>query len=631
MFRSIWLAGAVWLAIATVSVAAERFTLEAGTNGSVRSQAVVDDDQVVITDAQGQRFTYDRSANADSDDGSMRAYYSGKATQYLRWPVNNTGRLEIGKPTEAGISWRASQMSIRGGDRVVANKPATGPALGELGPAPAAARRLAVLTTEKQQTIAYIDDAGSLHFFTGQGLRWEHVAGAVPAGTLVPNAPLAVVPEAGAPLPRVLTVGTQGTLIEISRGRQVREWTLPQGAQLQPESAVAGTGDAKGALAVVVDTVGRVWMCDDTGTHELVEREEGRYAPGAAVSVDGPAVNQIFLVDRAGNLVAYSRDPVKGWSGAELIAQGFDSGASIGAWRLKLRNEVAPQTHLAVVDRQGTLQHFWADPDWRSEPISTRRFASGAPTSAVQVRTVASVSVVSPEGRWLEYHSAGNGWNERTVADGFPNRGPIVLQYGPTGFAFDLTGRLIVANLVNGTWKASVLSTDQPEAVGVDQRQQIAGAALPGVTVEFVNPTATPLVVRLSDLRTPENVRDVRLAPFGTISVNVERRTGGILQEKRLVAGPGGKLVETVRNVTAPAQPMYNVSVFANRITYKYIDRRKKPGPIPDYEQGTLTTIGEFVLPPGEMLRDGMRLDAPRSAAMRRAVPSIPPVSPVSP
>ncbi|HVW00074.1 MAG TPA: hypothetical protein VHB77_07035 [Planctomycetaceae bacterium] len=627
MFRSSWLAGAVWLAITTVSVAAERYTLETGTNGSTRSQAVVDDDRIVITDTQGQRFTYERSANADNDDGSMLAYYSRQAGQYLRWPANNTGRMEIGTPTKAGVSWRPSQMQIRG-DRVVANKPAIGPAPGELGPAPAAARRLAVLTSDKQQTIAYIDETGSLHFFTGQGLRWEHVAGAVPAGTLVPNAPLAVVPEIGATLPRVLTVGAQGTLLEISRGRQVRPWTLPQDAQLQPESAVAAAGDAKGAQAVVVDTLGRVWLCDDKGTRELVEREEGRYAPGAGVAVDGPAVNEIYLVDRAGNLVGYSRDPVKGWSSAELIAQGFDSGASIGVWRLKYRGEIAPQTHLAVVDRQGVLQHFWADPNWHSEPIGNRRFSSGAPTSAVQVRTVASVSLVSPEGRWLEYHSAGNSWSERTVADGFPNRDPLVLQYGPTGFAFDLTGRLVVANLVNGTWKASVLSADQTQAVGVDQRQQVAGAALPGVTVEFVNPTATPLVVRVSDLRTPENVRDIRLAPFGSVSVNVERRTGGILQEKRLVAGPGGKLVETVRNVTAPAQPMYDVAVFANRITYKYIDRRPKHGPVPDFEQGSLTAIGDFVLPPGEMLRDGMRIDAPRSAAMHRATPSIPPVSP---
>lgn len=90
--------------------------------------------------------------------------------------------------------------------------------------------------------------------------------------------------------------------------------------------------------------------------------------------------------------------------------------------------------------------------------------------------------------------------------------------------------------------------------------------------------------------------------------MNADRDAGGTLQEVYLVPGPGGP-VEQVREFPLPPQKFYDVLVYSNRVTYQYIDRRKKKGPVPDFNESSLVSIGAFPLPPGLDLPNGTRLD----------------------
>ena len=67
--------------------------------------------------------------------------------------------------------------------------------------------------------------------------------------------------------------------------------------------------------------------------------------------------------------------------------------------------------------------------------------------------------------------------------------------------------------------------------------------------------------------------------------------------------------MQQARQFPLPPQKFYDIMVYTNRVTYQYIDRRKNKGPLPDFNESSLVSLGAFPLPPGPDLANGTRLD----------------------
>jgi len=111
-------------------------------------------------------------------------------------------------------------------------------------------------------------------------------------------------------------------------------------------------------------------------------------------------------------------------------------------------------------------------------------------------------------------------------------------------------------------------------------------------------------------------VQEFRLPPGGTHTSTVDRDSGGTLVEKLLQPTPPlGELRLVTREIALPPRVLYDVVVSAKRETYKYIDKRKKSGPLADFSEQSLVSSGAFPVPPGPVLQEGQIIDVPAWAA----------------
>jgi hypothetical protein len=605
---------AVWLTHA--ARAAEQFALEVPGDPSLSSAALWDGQELTVVDAQGQRFVYLRRPDHDSPDGRFWAYFSPQAGTFLRWPVSGRGPMESGTAVGNRIVWTLSKMQVRalGGPRAAA--------VNELPKDTGRMHVAAVAFDPQALAVAHIDGAGQLHFYRGLGDRWEHLPSTIRAELLVPGAPVDLLRNADSALPLLYTVGTNGDVYEVVEGRRLRRLIGLEGIAFRPGSDFAVVADNRQKSILMVDSRGRLWELDTTaGHHNLIDKRPGLFEPGAPVRVSGPEASQIFLVDRQGNLLEYLRDPATGWSSPELIGTGFLAGGDLDVW---LPSEPVPNAAVSVasIDREGQLQILKStDAGWTRTAVTGARFVPGSPVAALETSAGLSLSAVLPDGRWMEFVNRGGTWQERPIGAGFPLRAPVVINsVGPTGFAIDVAGRLIAATLADASWRTVLLTSQEAGptvAPAVERRRLIRDRDLTPLTVEFVNPTSEELVIRVLDLRVPGGGQSYTIPPGSSVNVGLDSDQGGALEEALIIPGPAGPVVN-VRQVPLPPQRFYDVVVYANRVTYQYIDRRQKRGPVPDFDKSSLVSLGTFPLPPGQYLRNGTKIDVYQAALQGR-------------
>ena len=101
----------------TMSAAAgERFVAEHPANPDRNFFIVKIGRTLLVTDSDGGKLVYERQPSHDSYDGQMEAYYSSDAQQFVRWPNNNSGRMELGSPAGRSVLWKSSVTRIRRAD-----------------------------------------------------------------------------------------------------------------------------------------------------------------------------------------------------------------------------------------------------------------------------------------------------------------------------------------------------------------------------------------------------------------------------------------------------------------------------------------------------------------------------------
>jgi hypothetical protein len=202
------------------------------------------------------------------------------------------------------------------------------------------------------------------------------------------------------------------------------------------------------------------------------------------------------------------------------------------------------------------------------------------------------------------------------VTRGFLAGAPVVADpYSQTAFGVDATGRLVAGGYWDNAWHSHLLLPGIDYAPALVRRTVVGNQGFRPAQVFFDNPGPEELVLQMVDpARGPIQFN---IPPGGSTPQLVPRDGGGTLEEVYLVPDGFGGFVERVDSFPLPPQPGPTVVVWAKRVTYTYIDR-KKISVVPDFDLKTHVSLGVFDLPPGEYLQDGDRFDAVAEAAVRQ-------------
>ena len=318
---------------------------------------------------KGNHFAIQRVPQFDTRDGRYLGFSSANAQQAIRWPVDGRGVMQIGDLN--GTNWRPSRMQIQ---KVVPRWQKVARVTRALGRTYVAA----VESGRNRTTVGYIDPEGNVQLFEGRGRIWNHRPIARVEG-LVPGAPLAIALDPHSQIPLIYSATWDGELLEISEGRRVRG-VAPE-LRFIPRTVLRLIDRGSSLQLFAVDRFGVIWNIDPApgARPEAVEPRTERYDAGVPLFLIPGAADQLFLVDRGGALVSYSREGGR-WLGPQFVDRGFVSGAHIaGALYNNVRD--APGAHVAAVDADGRIALYtetrgrWPRSPAPSAPFPAQRTA----------------------------------------------------------------------------------------------------------------------------------------------------------------------------------------------------------------------------------------------------------------
>jgi len=589
----------------------QQFSLQVPGQPALRSDARIDAQGLTIADNAGNRFRYVRRPQLDSADGRFLGYYCAAADRYVRWPVVGTGAMYLGETQGGQVIWRQSQMQIQ--PMGSAGHGAIGPNV--LAPLPPIVSHIALLAVPTEPPIAaHIDGNGGLEMYSFRKDQWERLSANL-QDRLTPGAPLVLRSSPGDRIPTVYSVDPNGNLLQIVNGQRVNRISDPGLPRLPGVAYLLGTSAPGQYRAYAVDTLGRIWDLGlRNGAHRLVESRNGLFEPGIPFSVLSAADDQLFLIDRSGNLCRYAKSAGGHWGSPEIVAGGFRSGSYVDAVRTPVPGGL-PTTFVSAVDALGRLRvltsraHAWSD-----ENVPGVLLPVGNPVG-VAYDSGLSLCAVHSDGRWRQWQRSGGRWQDSIIADGFLAGAPIIFDsFGPRAFAVDRRGRLNAARYAGGRWRCALCMPGHAFAPQLVSRSVVPNPALPPVNIEIVNSHSDPLVLKIADRRTPAKPKEFTVAPGESGQFRIDRDAGATLEEVYLVPGPLGTLVKQVHQFPLPPKIYYDVVVYDNRVTSVFFDRTKNRTSKPDSVQRSLVSLGVFPLPPGELLREGDRVDAYQEA-----------------
>lgn len=627
-------AGALWPGLCP---AQEQFDLVAVGQPEMASRAQFDGDRLFITDAMGQTFAYQRQPRFDTQDGSYFGYYCAEARLMLRFPAAGRGVMWLGDPQ--GIEWRRSQQ------RVVPVGRGMPPGVPGPGPDPGAGPRVgiaqgqvhdehqhrdhrgsqwgpsAAMIGPDQYWLAQINNAGGLVVHDGYGDNWRRLPDQTPSG-LVPDGHVVIVRDPSGQGYRLLTIDPNGRLIDARNPRIV----LTPDVVLAPGGCLAVTEDHVPRAVYSVDAFGRLVQMDLISGQTLVMDVDGvRWLPGqplVAVSTgqrQGVPEAVVFLIDRGGRLVSLSYD--RGRTIASAIADGFVPSGHLAA---TLSGDPTASLFVCAVDVFGELRLYSpGGAGWQQVTGPDARFLPGSHVALAYGPLLPEISVVGSNGDLVVWEANRNGWTYAVVAGGFNPGAPVILpRERDHVFALDHQGQIAIGRYAGGEWSCYLCRDGWDFTPRLQSRQVIPYAPLPPATVMLENTSYEPLIVQIVDNQIPQRPLEIEILPGESVIQVFERDAGAMLEEVYLTPGlVPGMWSESVQQIPLPPQPRYTLVVWAERVTYQYIDRRpgRQPGALPDFDLSTNVSLGVFTLPPDELLRDGDRIDVLTEAAYSQA------------
>jgi hypothetical protein len=631
-------------AVPSSAAAAEEFVLHVPGRGDLTSTAIWSGNRLAITDSRGQTFIYTRQPRLDTADGAYLGFASPAARQTLRWPADGVGAMQIGDP--AGRGWRVSQQQVRPvaapapvivpRRRVTARRPNydayddvydpvtdgvgrrdfdrdSGQDFGRdigwngvaRGGSRATIRDVGYLTGADGRTdVGFIDERGRLQLYHGRRDSWRERPVSL-RDPLVPGAGLALAPSDG-PDPFAYTIDPHGQLVRIDGERAVPVWDDWNDAPLQPGGPLVIGQGIGGRSAFTVDRSGRLWQVGLGGARPLlVDQVASRFQPGTPVGYAETAAGpQLFLVDAQGSLLEYAAGQ-NGWSGPGILGRGFPPGAPVATVR-----DPRAGGYVAAVDAFGRPQVFARrGTGWTPSPIAGETLPPGARLAMALAPDGLMLTAIDGRGQWRRWsRGPRGGWDVQPISLGFPTGGPVAFDpLSMAAFGIDATGRLVADVFWEAAWHPYLLLPGPLPAPRLVDRQVTPNAPLDPAQVVLTNSGPEELAVQLLDLFEASPPRSLQIPAGGAVTVPIPRDSGATVREVYSVPTPAG-WVEDANTYTLPPRPRFTVVAWANRVTYRYIDR-KNVTVLPDFDIKTSISLGVFDLPPGAILRDGQRID----------------------
>ncbi|MEZ6068140.1 MAG: hypothetical protein R3B90_21050 [Planctomycetaceae bacterium] len=635
-------------------VAQTQFRLTVPADPALSSAAVLNQQSLIITDAQGVTYRYQRAAQFDSPDGQLIGFYSRDALQALRWPASGSGAMQIGDAQ--GVNWRLSAQPvtpIAGGPAGPVIRPLptrrptplpSGPSLHPAGPpqlpelnggwgAPgldfngfnnaAGIGHIGVgVDRGDQPLLASIHDPLSIQLYQHANDTWRHQLD-IRGSELIPGATILVRPDVVPGQPLLYTVDNRGSLQMISAGRG----SLPHAPQIRlapgaPLGSVAGS-----QVATAIDANGRLWLLDLRGqSHALVDETVGLFHPGSYVQLIEQALpdrsfnRQAYGINNRGLLVRYQQLAGQ-WSPPQVMAEGFVPGSPLSSIEFSLPGQ-GMQTLLAAVDWNGRLQLMTVTGLGMSlQPIDTGTLPPGGHVTLYAALDGPHLAGVGADGIWRDWMFGGGGWTPSQISVGFAPGAPVCADPLNNGLlAIDVRGQLVPAHYHQGAWQCRLCGPGYDISPRLISRRVVPRQPLPPAQVLLTNSGRDDVIVQIADALNPAASRDISVPAGGALPVQLERDSGGVIEETYMVPGPAGDWYEQTQQFPLPPQPRYSLAVWEGRVTYSYIDKRKdRPkGAVPSFDVKNHVSVGVFDLPPGDLLSDGTTIDVYQAARWNR-------------
>ena len=602
-FRSLLLIAISWGLISPL-LAQEQYELVVPGRPELTSRATLEGARLMVTDATGSTYNYDRHVAFDTVDGELIGFRSLTAGTSLRWPVLGAGSMWLGDL--GGTMWKRSQQTVnRVGAAPGPGLPGGSPILGPGG--------VACLTGTGGSWAAHIGSDGRLRCFYGGAGKWKHRELPLTA-PLIPGAPLALYSTPGA-LPGILTVGPSGRMMSVIDGARltplVGTVTFPPGAHV--EYMVIGPR----GHAFSIDVQGRLWDIDvETRTAQMIEPAIGAFPPGAplAVLMDG-TIPVVTAVNNASVMVAYGRTG-SGWVPA-TVGAGFTPGTHIASTRLVIGS--TPSIQVAAVNWAGQLQ-LWsnASTGWVVSVIPTVLLSPGSPVEIGNAVFGPLLTAIAADGVWHTWtFDPVTGWKDVSIGPGYTMGAPMALLPGDgTLFTVDGMGRLVIASPLSTGWGVSFGLPSISYTPQLLSRRVVPNQALSPAEVGLVNSSNDDLIIQIVDQFQPRQPEELKIPARGQAVRSLARDAGSTIEETYLVPGPLGTLIERTERHPVPPQQRYTLVAWSDKVTYQYIDnRRNRPqGAVPSFDLKTHVSLGVIPVPPGPLLREGESLDIPTIA-----------------
>ena len=519
----------------------------------------------------------------------------------------------------------------------------------------AGSRRLAgALAADGSVCVAGLASADQIQLFRGQGTEWKSEVIVVPGGNLIPDAPLVLL-RATADQPqqiRALTVSKDGRFMLVTAtsdaSNPTQVTTTFTNENLPPFSARTGFACVERESTVLIYAVhenGKLVELDRaTSAVSIVEDRDDVVLAGGNMSTRDGNADELYLVDRRGNLVSWVRDPIRRWKGPLLIGMGFQAGSDVVVWR---RPDGAQEDYVAAVNARGELRLMRHEPaGWRMDIAPGWLLPPGTPISVFHTPINIRLTGITAAGVLQEMHLQNTEWRQRRLSAGYQPLHPTFMPaQSLQSISVDAAGDLLVATNSEEVWSSFLTPSDNSATKGQVVSREWSPPEYQTQNFRLLNSSEDDLVIRLRDRRQPLTLRDLPLAKGQqlTIPLDCEVRRTLTTQLKPPVspnsttAGAEDPAKETpvVRTTTTLIDGPFDIEVLKSARGLSYQDvrlhqfPRRRATDSAEISLGGFSVIGADAQPSTPTIAESsVEIDVVKSANNRRLTSTTGPVTP---
>lgn len=483
----------------------------------------------------------------------------------------------------------------------------------------------AITSADGRISVALLADMDQIRLFRGQGNDWKAEQIRLDTACLIPDAPLVLLngpadvnPAGQSGAFRIVTVTTSGTFSLITVTQPTPETydiqITPFGEAFAPFPPLAGFScqEHNGRLLIfAVNQAGELCEIPVVGSDSQTAESTGQplgvpitagsdfALPGSMVSTLEGNSDEVFLVDRRGNLVSWVRDPIRRWKGPQLIGMGFLPGSDVMLWR---RPDGAQELFAAAVNSLGELRLARREAAvWKTDIAPGWLLPAGTPVSVHHTPGNIRMFGVTGEGILQEMHLLNTEWRQRFAASGLRVRFAVVIPSSSLQLiSTDAAGDLIVGVNSDDNWTSWLSPFDNSEQRGQIVRREWSSETPLSKEFRLSNPSDRDVLIRVRDLNHPLSKIDYSLPSRQELILTVQyeaQRTLTSYLKKTVGVGEAAETAEVIRTGSVAPADSLEVEVLENGSQLPYFDLRAHRYPLCRASDSAELTIGRFSLP----------------------------------